>query len=173
MAWFPLLFYTTIYVGDLYKRSTPLSASPPISIPSTASPEERLSMLLNARNAEATRLGSLALFYSSLLALFMNIVVPMFIVTTASKRSSSMTPSHSSSVGRGGALGALGDDIGSARVGGGEGSREDDMNGWRIHGEGERGWRRRIRVPERMKIKLVSMWAVSHLALAGCLLGTL
>jgi solute carrier family 45 protein 1/2/4 len=131
-------------------------------------------MLLNARDAEATRLGSLALFYSAVLALFVNIVTPMFVASTASKHSSSMTPSHSSSVGQGGALGALGDQIGSARVGGRGGLHDDQLRGgWRSHGEGEGGWWKKIRVPERMKVKLVSLWAVSHVVLAGCLLGTL
>jgi solute carrier family 45, member 1/2/4 len=98
----------------------------------------------------------------------------MFVATTAQKQSSSVTQSNSSSVGRGGALGALGDEIGSARVGGRDGLHENETtNGWWSRGEGEGGWRRRFRVPERMKVKLVSLWAVSHLMLAACLLGTL
>ena len=164
IAWFPLLFYTTIYIGDLYKRSTPLSASPTVSIPPALSPEQKLNILLNARDAEATRLGSLALFYSSLLALFVNIMVPMFVAPTASKHSSFIVPSHSSSAGREGALGSLGDEIGSARVGRSGGLHNDRTRS---------GWWKRIRVPERIKVKLVSLWAVSHLVLAGCLLGTL
>jgi solute carrier family 45, member 1/2/4 len=98
----------------------------------------------------------------------------MFVATTASKRASSMTPSNSSSVRRGGALGALGEEIGSARVGGSGGLHENEMtSGWRSHGEGEGGWWKRLRVPDRMKVKLVSLWAISHLVLAACLLGTL
>jgi solute carrier family 45 protein 1/2/4 len=129
-------------------------------------------MLLIARDAEATRLGSRALFYSSALALFVNIAAPMFIATAPSKRSHSITHSHSSSSAGETALGALGDGIGSARVGGNGGLHENAArSGWRKHREG--GWRESIKVPEGMKFKLVSLWAVSHLVLGVCLLGTL
>ena len=132
------------------------------------SSEESLKMLINARDAEATRLGSLALFYSSILSLFMNIVAPMFVTAAGAKHSSSVAPlTHTA-----GALGALGDAIGSARVGGSGGFREDETrNGWRSHRGG--GWRSRIRVPERMKVRLVSLWAISHFVLACSMLGTL
>ncbi|KAF5384381.1 hypothetical protein D9615_003131 [Tricholomella constricta] len=69
IAWFPLLFYTTIYIGDLYKRATPTSA--------TATPA--------ARDAEATRLGTRALFYSAILALLLNVLLPAFVATPATR----------------------------------------------------------------------------------------
>lgn len=63
LGWFPVLFYTTVYIGELHKRSQP----PPS--PSSAA----------ALEAEATRLGSRALLYSSLVSLAGNIVLPFFV----------------------------------------------------------------------------------------------
>jgi solute carrier family 45, member 1/2/4 len=63
-AWFPILFYTTLYVGDLYKRSLPSSAF----AGSTDAIEE-----------EGTRLGSRAQLYSSLLALATNVLAPLIV----------------------------------------------------------------------------------------------
>ena len=65
IAWFPMLFYTTIYVGDLYKRSLPAA-------PTT---DQQQTII----NDEATRLGSRALFYSSLLSLIVSVVLPAFV----------------------------------------------------------------------------------------------
>ncbi|KAG6894396.1 hypothetical protein C0992_006288 [Termitomyces sp. T32_za158] len=62
IAWFPILFYTTIYIGDLYRRSTPLSPS----------------FTREDRDSEATLLGTRALFYSSVIALVLNIILPGF-----------------------------------------------------------------------------------------------
>ncbi|GLB40043.1 putative MFS/sugar transport protein [Lyophyllum shimeji] len=121
IAWFPILFYTTIYIGDLYRRSTPPSPS--------ASPDDR--------DAEATRLGTRALFYSAILSLFLNLVLPAFVATPAS---------------------AL---------------RSRSGSGWREGRAGTERWWNAIRIPERAKVDLASMWAVSHLVLAACMLGTL
>jgi len=68
IAWFPVSFYSTIYVGDLYKRT-----SPPAN-----TPDEQ-----NALDAEATRLGSRALFFSALLSLFLNLALPLFVSESA------------------------------------------------------------------------------------------
>ena len=59
-----MLFYTTTYIGELHRR-----LSPP--------PETEAAAL--ALEAEATRFGSRALFYSSLLALFANFALPYFV----------------------------------------------------------------------------------------------
>ncbi|KAG6899420.1 hypothetical protein C0993_010428 [Termitomyces sp. T159_Od127] len=69
IAWFPILFYTTIYIGDLYRRSTPLSPS----------------FTNEDRDAEATLLGTRALFYSSVIALALNIILPGFVATPVTK----------------------------------------------------------------------------------------
>ena len=63
LGWFPVLFYTTVYIGELHKRSQP-PPSPSSSV---------------ALEAEATRLGSRALLYSSLVSLASNIVLPFFV----------------------------------------------------------------------------------------------
>lgn len=66
IAWFPLLFYSTVYVGELHKRASPL-------------PPDANSSAVDALEAEANRLGSRALFYSSLISLLANIVLPFFV----------------------------------------------------------------------------------------------
>lgn len=65
LAWFPVLFYTTVYIGELHKQ-----VSPP--------PEDDLSAVM--LDEEATRLGARALFYSALVSLAANIIMPFFIV---------------------------------------------------------------------------------------------
>ncbi|TEB23029.1 MFS general substrate transporter [Coprinellus micaceus] len=64
IAWFPVLFYSTLYVGDLHKQNSPVPAT-----------DEARKLL----DAEATRLGSRALFFSSLLALLANVALPAFV----------------------------------------------------------------------------------------------
>jgi hypothetical protein len=71
IAWFPVLSYSTLYVGDLYKRT-----SPPAN-----SPDEQ-----NALDAEAMRLGSRALFFAALLSLFVNLTFPLFVSESAGTR---------------------------------------------------------------------------------------
>ena len=68
IAWFPILFYSTLYVGDLHKRSSP-----------AATTDEQQTII----DAEATRLGSRALFYSALLALTINFILPAFVTEAA------------------------------------------------------------------------------------------
>lgn len=85
-----------------------------------------------ALDAEATRLGSRALFYSSLIALLANLVLPAFVAE-------------------------------AARRGGNPGDVD----------EAELWWERLCRVPRFMQVHLASLWAVSHLLFAGCMLATL
>ncbi|KAJ3855784.1 major facilitator superfamily domain-containing protein [Lentinula lateritia] len=77
ISWFPVLFYSTLYIGDLYKRTFFATA---ILVPPPEISEDSLAAL----DTEATRIGSRALFYSSLLALFMNIVLPFFTTEASS-----------------------------------------------------------------------------------------
>ncbi|KAJ7120253.1 major facilitator superfamily domain-containing protein [Mycena epipterygia] len=72
LGWFPILFYTTMYISDLYARSAQ-AAGTPAEI-----------------SAEGTRLGSRALFFSAMLALLTNLVLPLFTSTSKTAR----TPSH-------------------------------------------------------------------------------
>jgi len=71
-AWFPILFYTTLYVSDLYKRSLPPSAF-----------EGNIEDI----EAEGTRLGSRAQLLSALLALVTNFLAPLVIRNPASSSS--------------------------------------------------------------------------------------
>ncbi|KZT01574.1 MFS general substrate transporter [Laetiporus sulphureus 93-53] len=68
IGWFPVLFYTTEFIAELHKRVHPDSADDP------------------SLNAEATRLGSRAMFYSSILSLASNVVLPFFVCEAASSR---------------------------------------------------------------------------------------
>ncbi|EGO26619.1 hypothetical protein SERLADRAFT_436429 [Serpula lacrymans var. lacrymans S7.9] len=76
LAWFPVLFYTTVYIGELHKRSSPV-------------PENDDAALV--LDAEATRLGSRALFYSSVVSLVANVILPFF-VTEAGRTSTALSP---------------------------------------------------------------------------------
>ena len=66
-----MLFYSTIYVGDLYKRSLP-----------AATTDDQHTI-----DEEATRLGSRALFYSALLSLITSLVLPVFVAEAAGHQS--------------------------------------------------------------------------------------
>ena len=76
IAWFPMLFYTTIYIGDLYKRSLPA----PTTTTDQQQQQQQQTIIIND---EATRLGSRALFYSSLLSLIVSVVLPAFVAEAA------------------------------------------------------------------------------------------
>ncbi|RXW15447.1 hypothetical protein EST38_g10394 [Candolleomyces aberdarensis] len=76
IAWFPVLFYSTLYVGDLHKQVSPLPATD----------EARASL-----DAEATRLGSRALFFSSVVALAANILLPSFVPEAKSAKEDEST----------------------------------------------------------------------------------
>lgn len=65
MAWFPQLFYSTVYIGEVYKRSMP----PPVD---EAAAEELA--------AEGTILGSRAMFYYAIVVLCANFIMPLFVL---------------------------------------------------------------------------------------------
>ena len=68
MGWFPVLFYTTAFIGDLHKASSDLPPSDP------------------DLDAEATRLGTRALFYSAILSFAGNIFLPFIVADSARSR---------------------------------------------------------------------------------------
>lgn len=70
IGWFPLLFYTSVYIGEIHIRSS----SPSLST-------KQLQLL----EAEATRLGTRALLYHSVLALLANFVLPYFVTESAGR----------------------------------------------------------------------------------------
>ncbi|KAH7915904.1 major facilitator superfamily domain-containing protein [Hygrophoropsis aurantiaca] len=81
LAWFPVLFYTTVYIGELHKRSSPIPV------------DDEAELILDA---EATRLGSRALFYSALVSLAVNTIMPVFVTRTSETTSlSPVTPRKS------------------------------------------------------------------------------
>ncbi|KDQ54087.1 hypothetical protein JAAARDRAFT_410743 [Jaapia argillacea MUCL 33604] len=65
LGWFPVLFYTTVYIGELYKRANPL-------------PADADDGAIERWDAEATRLGTRAMLYSAVLSLVTNFLAPLF-----------------------------------------------------------------------------------------------
>lgn len=78
LGWFPVLFYTTVYIGELHKSASPV-------------PDPSDTTAVRALEAEATRLGSRALLYSALLSLAANIALPFF-VSEARQRKPALSP---------------------------------------------------------------------------------
>ncbi|KAF8128960.1 major facilitator superfamily domain-containing protein [Boletus edulis] len=80
LGWFPVLFYSTLYIGDLHKESLPIPQNKDAAI---------------ALDTESTRLGTRALFYSALMSLVANITMPYFIVPQDARHASSpLEPKH-------------------------------------------------------------------------------
>ena len=80
LGWFPVLFYSTVYIGDLHKKSSPLP------------PNKEAAMALDT---ESMRLGSRALFYSALVSLAGNIIMPFFVIPQHARHASSpLQPKH-------------------------------------------------------------------------------
>ncbi|KIK91394.1 hypothetical protein PAXRUDRAFT_34952 [Paxillus rubicundulus Ve08.2h10] len=78
LAWFPILFYTTLYIGDLHKNSSPIPENDDAAI---------------ALDTESTRLGTRALLYSASVSLVTNIILPSLVVREKAPRvSSSLQP---------------------------------------------------------------------------------
>ena len=63
-----MLFYTSAFIGELHKRSSTLPADDP------------------GLDAEATRLGTRALFYSALVSLAGNVLLPFVVAESARSR---------------------------------------------------------------------------------------
>ncbi|KAJ7050399.1 major facilitator superfamily domain-containing protein [Mycena amicta] len=79
LGWFPVLFYTTMYISDLYARSQAAGAN------------------TTEIAAEGTRLGSRALFFSAVLSLSTNLVLPSFVRLSpleSNQRNADAKPSH-------------------------------------------------------------------------------
>lgn len=68
IGWFPLLFNTTEFIAELYRRSNP-------------------NVDAETAAAEGTRLGSRAMFYNALLSLLANVLLPFFVAEAGSRKS--------------------------------------------------------------------------------------
>ncbi|KAF8552273.1 MFS general substrate transporter [Imleria badia] len=80
LGWFPVLFYSTVYIGDLHKKASPF-------------PETKAAAI--ALDVESTRLGTRALFYSALVSLAANIIMPSFVVPQHARHATSpLAPKH-------------------------------------------------------------------------------
>ena len=73
-----MIFYSTIYIGDLYKRSMP-----------AATTDEQQTII----DDEATRLGSRALFHAALLSLIASLILPIFVTEGAGNPSQNQNSS--------------------------------------------------------------------------------
>lgn len=154
ISWFPLLFYTTLYIGDLHKREYYTSLLLTESIgPSTLglinSTVTSRQDDTDALEAESTRLGSRALFFSSILALSANVLLPFFIIKTRRKSVRHLNAGYDSTRVRNETDGYT-----STRTAAGK-----SWASWSI--------------PDAIKVHLASLWAVSHAVFAGCMLATL
>jgi solute carrier family 45 protein 1/2/4 len=152
------MFYTSVYIGDLYKRANPL-AYDDLDM-------ETLRQHALARDAEATRLGSRALFYSSVITLVLIWLLPSFVATPASERSQSPSADYRP-------LSTSATDESVRGVGAAIQHRRDpsvveDATKWEILGRTFE-----LTVPERMKLDLATLWAFGHLTFALCMFGTL
>ncbi|KII91533.1 hypothetical protein PLICRDRAFT_156689 [Plicaturopsis crispa FD-325 SS-3] len=67
LAWFPVLFYTSVYIGELHIRASPTPPTP-------------------ATEEEGTRLGAHAMLWSSIVSLAGNIALPFFVRETGAGR---------------------------------------------------------------------------------------
>ncbi|KAL5514844.1 hypothetical protein ACEPAG_2160 [Sanghuangporus baumii] len=72
-AWFPVLFYTSVYVGDIYKKGLPEA---------TSAAESAL------QEKHADIIGSRALFHHGLVALAANFFLPLFVKPEGNSRGS-------------------------------------------------------------------------------------
>ncbi|KZT22893.1 MFS general substrate transporter [Neolentinus lepideus HHB14362 ss-1] len=64
LGWFPILFYTTVYIGELHMRASPT----PVDDDAAA-----------ALDAEGTRLGTRAMLYNAIVSLVTTFVMPLFV----------------------------------------------------------------------------------------------
>jgi solute carrier family 45, member 1/2/4 len=104
------MFYSTLYIGDIYKRT-----HPPVS--SSAADN-------TARNDEASRLATRAMFFHALLAFIGTLLLP-FVAQSRKSQSSHETSEKA-----------------------------------------------KFNLPDRYKIDLATLWAISHLLMAGCMFAT-
>ncbi|KAK7049408.1 hypothetical protein VNI00_006009 [Paramarasmius palmivorus] len=164
LGWFPILFYTSVYIGDLHKRAFYATAITAGSLPNFNITPETLA----AVEDESTRLGSRALFFSSLITLTMNFLLPFFVTEALSNSRERKQRRHQQTVANG--FGSS-YDINGARSG---------IDGY-THTPGAtssgsfKGLVGRLMscsVPERLQLHLASLWAVSHAVFAACMCGT-
>ncbi|KAJ7190222.1 MFS general substrate transporter [Mycena pura] len=154
LGWFPVLFYTTMYISDLYLRSgaasvgatdAPLAAVIPSASPSVPTPLASAEPVDSAADT-ATRLGARAQLISALLALVTNAFLPFALPVPTDRRRRGMR--NSQLMGR----------IDLDRVASGTG---ESMPYWR-----------RLRVPNAVRVPLPTLWAASHAVFAVCMVGS-
>lgn len=158
LSWFPLLFYTTLYIGDLHKRAyyTSLLVTETVGPSSVGMIGGSIGSLQildeDALEDEANRLGSRALFMSAVVSLLGNFILPFFVIETK-KKNAAPSSAHD-----------LYDANGAQN--GIEGYSQSPNRAWTWQ---SRSWG----IPDVCKVHLASLWASSHVVFAACMLGTL
>lgn len=77
LGWFPILFYTTVYIGELHKRASP-----------TPTDDDAAAAL----DAEGTRLGTRAMLCNAVVALVTTFVMPLFVLRDEDRRRGLLAP---------------------------------------------------------------------------------
>ncbi|KAF5352299.1 hypothetical protein D9758_011927 [Tetrapyrgos nigripes] len=186
ISWFPILFYTTVYVGDLNRRAfyDPLKSQNTQNITRTfltRAFHQFSSLVLRDTiddiEEESTRLGSRALFYSSVLSLLVTIGVPFFVTEASSssrrRKRERLHPRQARHV-NGGVMGGGRGSAGSVddyEMSPGS-SRTPRGLGRFTSGNGLLGRLRELSIPESIKVHIASLWAASHAIVAVCMMGT-
>ncbi|KAG7095537.1 hypothetical protein E1B28_006275 [Marasmius oreades] len=166
LGWFPILFYTSVYIGDLNKRAFYATVSvipPPGSSSSPITPE-----ILASLDTESSRLGSRALFYSSLITLFMNFALPYFVTEASTNSRRRKQKRHQQTVANG--FGSSHSPNGTF----GGGMNETSNPTSETLNRGRNIFRKisAFAIPERMQLHLASLWAIGHAVFALCMLST-
>ncbi|KAG8871456.1 hypothetical protein FRB98_000773, partial [Tulasnella sp. 332] len=119
IAWFPVLFFSTVWVGEIYTKEM-LATDPSIST------------ISDAFLADATRAGSRALLWSSILSFGASILLPFVVIQSSIEDLHAHVPS------------------------------KEIMSGDRRRKNGDDSWAKIKEWLLGMKIHLATLWAVSH-----------
>jgi len=71
IGWFPILFFSTVWIGEIYKRQE-IAAGRPANDPTL--------------EADATRAGNGAMFWSSVLSLTTSVILPLLVTTSKARQ---------------------------------------------------------------------------------------
>jgi solute carrier family 45 protein 1/2/4 len=157
VGWFPFLFYSTTYVGQLYVN--PIFAKNP-----NLSKEE-----IDKAWEDATRAATLALLIYAIISFLANTLLPLFVVPTYG--STPATVSHRNSIDR-----VLDEDMAERRLSfssmptGNASEPLLDPSQVTQEIEGKPTWLSRLQIPG---LTLRQVWFLSHLLFAACMFSTI
>ncbi|KAK7059712.1 MFS general substrate transporter [Favolaschia claudopus] len=187
LGWFPVLFYATMYMTDVYVRERVPTASLSTSTNSTANSVLRSTIstalqITRAANSttfesestsvpvdadEPTRLGARAQLLSALLALAANALLPLVIPDSKNDRQRRRRGLRNSRL-----VGRVDLEAAGLSPIDGSGSLASGVGRSLTFADDKGKWWRRVRVPDGMRVPLPMLWAGSHLVFAGCMVGS-